>query len=119
MIMNHTKNVVLAAETEIAATWFRRMRGLMFRDVLPESCCLVIIPCNSIHTCFMRFNIDVLFADKTGTVVYLLENMPPFRFSPVVRGARYVVELPAHTIARTGTSLLDRISSPDEILRNR
>ncbi len=116
-VMNHTKNAVLADQAEIASTWFGRLRGLMFRAGLPDRNCLVIIPCNAIHTCFMKFNIDVLFADETGTVVYLLENMPPFRFSPIVRGAKYVVELPAHTVAHTGTSLRDRISGLGEIIK--
>lgn len=99
----------MADRVQVARTWRSRLKGLLFKSCLPENHCLVLQPCNSIHTCFMRFNIDVLFVNGAGTVVYLWENMPPFRFSPVVREARFVIELPAHTISSTGTCLNDRL----------
>lgn len=108
-VINHTKGVVLADSAEVADTWCSRLRGLMGRKLLPGGCCLVIHPCNSMHTCFMRFNIDVLFVSREGRVVRLLENMPPFRFSPIVRGGRYVIELPAGLISSSGTCIDDTV----------
>ncbi len=108
--MNRTRGIVVADTVEIAGTWLKRLQGLLFKDRLPEKHCLILNPCNSVHTCFMRFNIDVLFIGNAGEVVYLLENMPSFRFSPIIRKARFVLELPAHTISSTGTSLGDRMS---------
>ena len=113
-IINRTKAAVLADNVEVAETWVTRLCGLMFRDRLQEKHCLILKPCNSIHTCFMRFNIDVLFVGDEGEILYLLENMPPFRFSPIVRKARFIIELPAHTISLTGTSLGDRLCNLKE-----
>ncbi len=115
-VTNHTKGLVLANMAEVAGTWPSRLRGLLFRDSLPEGRCLILDPCNSVHTCFMKFHIDVIFVSQAGTVIHLIENMPPFRFSSIVRGSRYVIELPAHTIEFTGTSLNDRVSTMAEIL---
>ncbi len=112
-VVNQTRGMVLADRVQTAKTWRSRLRGLLLRDCLPEGHCLVLEPCNSVHTCFMKFNIDVLFVDSRGTVVYLLANLPPFRFSPVVRNAEYVIELPADTIRSTGTAVNDRLGIYD------
>lgn len=109
-VINYTRGVRLADNAEIAGSWFSRLKGLMFREELPAGQSLVLSPCNSIHTCFMKFNIDVLFLNKTGKVIYMLQDIPPFRFSPLVRGAGLVIELPARTISSTGTSLEDLVS---------
>lgn len=116
-VINQTRGVVLAERTEIADTWLSRLRGLLFRDKLAPRDCLILHPCNSVHTCFMRFNIDVLFVDRDGRVVYLWENVPPFRFSPVIRTARFVVELPANTIEMTGTLPNDQVNIVEEVAR--
>ena len=109
-VINCTRNVILADRVEVAGTWLRRLKGLLGRNGLPGGHCLIIVPCKSVHTHFMKFNIDVLFADSSGRVVHMIENMPPFRFGPVVKNAFIVVELPAQTIADTGTSLSDHLN---------
>lgn len=55
----------------IAATLPARLRGLLFRDPswLGEGGVLMIVPCGSVHTFFMRYAIDVAFVDKKGKVV--------------------------------------------------
>ena len=109
-VINYTRGIRIADRAEMAGTWLSRLRGLMFRQGLPAGKCLVLSPCNSVHTCFMKFSIDVLFISRVGKVVHMLEDVPPFRFSPVVWEARSVIELPAQTIRFTGTSLNDLVS---------
>lgn len=70
---------------------------------------LVIAPCASIHTWFMRFPIDVVFVAPDGRVARVGHAVRPWRIGPVARSARFVVELPAGTLARTGTVVGDRI----------
>lgn len=112
-LINETKGSILADYVEIADTWLTRLRGLLGRKGLTEKQGLILCPCNSVHTCFMKFNIDVLFFDKGGQIVYVIENMPPFRFSPLVSQAKYVLELPAGTLDLTGTSPGDRVAVLD------
>lgn len=71
---------------------------------------LLIRPCNSIHTHFMRFPIDVLYVSRADRVIAIDENMGPWRFGRIQRGARYVVELPAGTVAATGTEVGDKVT---------
>lgn len=110
MFINETRGTVLAESLELADTWLGRLKGLLGRGHLTAKHGLVLSPCNSIHTCFMKFSIDVLFFDQGGQVVYVIENMQPFRFSPKVDQARYVLELPAGTLDATGTLPGDYVS---------
>ena len=73
--------------------------GLMGRSSLASGGGLWIEPCNSIHMFFMLFAIDVLFLDRDGKVKRVLLRLRPWRVSPIVFGARTVVELPAGTLA--------------------
>lgn len=71
---------------------------------------LHIVPCNSIHTFFMRIPIDALFLDRDGVIVKALEALPPWRVTGVYFSARSVLELPAGTVAGSGTREGDRLT---------
>ena len=70
---------------------------------------LWIRPCRGVHTLAMGFPIDVVYLDRAGKVVHLEHNLQPWRFSPIRMQAASVLELPSHTVARTGTALGDNI----------
>jgi uncharacterized membrane protein (UPF0127 family) len=74
----------------------------MGRKELPAGRALWIEPCNSIHMFFMRFAIDVLFLDREGKVKRVMLRLRPWRISPIVFGARCVIELPAGTFQDRG-----------------
>lgn len=108
-IINQSRNVCLASSVIMADSFFPRLVGLLGRPCLAPGCCLVLKPCRSVHTVFMQFAIDVLFVDGKGTVVSLKSDMLPYRLSGIVREARLAIELPAGTLAATGTSAGDTI----------
>lgn len=89
---------VLAHKITIADNLFKRTKGLMFSRELPQGNALIIPRCNAIHTCFMRFPIDVMFLDRDLNVLKIIRNVAPWRLVPPVFGASYVVELPANTL---------------------
>ena len=109
-VLNATRGVYLASDAGLAKNILRRGLGLMFRRSLPEGEGLVLIPEGQIHMFFMRFPLDVVHADKQGTVVRILEGIKPWRVGPMVRKCKMVIELPAGTISRTGTVVGDQIS---------
>ncbi len=113
MLRNLTKGTVVADKLKVADTFGKRLRGLMGRSELPQGEGLMITPCNSIHTFFMRFPIDVLFIDEYLFVVHIIPSLKPYRLSPLVRTARSVVELPAGTIARSRTEPGDRLGETE------
>jgi len=73
---------------------FQRMRGLLGRRALDPGEGILLRPAGSIHTAFMRFAIDVVFVDGEGTVVRVVDSIPPWRAAGA-KGAKAVVELPA------------------------
>jgi uncharacterized membrane protein (UPF0127 family) len=93
MINARTQDVIVAA-VEMADTRESRRRGLLGRDGLAVGSALVITPCFSIHTAFMRFAIDVVFLNRDGVVLRVVSRLAPWRLAIAV-GARLVVELPA------------------------
>jgi uncharacterized membrane protein (UPF0127 family) len=68
---------------------------------------------NAIHTCFMRFPIDVAFLDGEGNVLYLIHRLGPWRASRMVWRARAVLELPPGILAHTQTRVGDRLTVED------
>ena len=99
---------VLAARAEIALTRADRNRGLLGRDHLPAGDGLVLAPCFSIHTAFMRFPIDVIFVKRDGRVVKTCAAVPAWRMR-VGWGAYAVVELPAGTMKLTPVKVGDTL----------
>lgn len=78
-----------------------RARGLLWRPAPADGEGLLIAPCNSVHTCFMGFPIDVVFLDRQGVVVKIVARMKPFRLT-MAPGSRAVLELSAGGAERAG-----------------
>lgn len=108
-VLNLSKGNVLLAKAQVADKMFRRLKGLLGRKELPPGSGMIIKPCQSVHTVGMSFPIDVAFVDREDRVCYLIEGMPPFRFSPFIRKASYVIEAPAGTFRNTGTEVGDQL----------
>jgi uncharacterized membrane protein (UPF0127 family) len=77
------------------------MRGLLGRDGLAQGEGLLIKPCGSVHTFFMRFPIDVVFLDRELSVLAVRPEVRPWRTAGA-RGAKVVLELAAAEAARLG-----------------
>jgi uncharacterized protein len=108
LVRNVTRNSVLAESADIADTSGQRQKGLLGRDNLPVGQGLWIVPCESVHTCGMKFAIDVLYLDRKKRVRKLRRSMLPWRLSMCLL-AHSVLELPAGTIEQTGTTAGDQL----------
>lgn len=97
-VYNSSKNIVIATQVKVAKNFFTRTIGLLSRKSLSKEEGLVIKPCSSIHTFFMKFAIDVLFINKKGQIIALYENVKPWKILPLHFTSSYVIELPAGTI---------------------
>lgn len=110
MKCTHVKTGTVLAETiECATTFKARLLGLMGRKNLKPQAALLLEPCPQIHTCFMRFTIDVIFLDVHNRVVAAVENMKPWRMSKFYPSARRTLELP-------GGTLQGRVQAGDELI---
>jgi uncharacterized membrane protein (UPF0127 family) len=108
-VQNETKGTVLFSRGEVARRWRDRLVGLMGRRSLGEEYGLVIEPCESIHTFWMRIPIDVVFIDVECNVVKAFAHVRPWRLRFGGRKADTVVEGPVGMIRRSGTSVGDRL----------
>lgn len=102
LVINKTVKKVIANEVDIADTFLARLKGLLGKSEFKEGMGLIIKPCNSVHSFGMNFNIDVLFLDKNNRIVKIIKNMSPNEISPIVKGAKCVLELPAGVVEKNG-----------------
>jgi uncharacterized protein len=98
-VTNARNQQLLATEVRLANTYFKRLFGLMGKPGLPTGAGLWIVPCNSIHSALMRFEFDAVFVDKDNQVLHLIHRMKPWGLSPMIKGAKAVLELPGGTLA--------------------
>ena len=75
----------------IADSFAKRLFGYMLRKE-PNHDSILLKPCNSIHTFFMKFNIDVLFLDEHMEVIKKIENLRPGQVITTVISAKMVLE---------------------------
>ena len=109
MVENITKKIMLADNCKVADRFISRFIGLMGKQILHKSSGLLIVPCNSVHMFFMKFSLDIIFIDSKNTIIHLIDNLKPWRVSPLIPGSRSVLELPSGTIERTKTSIGDKL----------
>ncbi|MEH7094850.1 DUF192 domain-containing protein [Neobacillus vireti] len=97
-LVNLGTGQVIAESIEPAETFFKRFKGLMFRKNLSPNSGLYLRPCNSIHTFFMKFPIDVLYINDHGKIVGIEEQLEPGKIGKRFPGAAAVIELPINSI---------------------
>ena len=108
-IVNKKNNAIIVSHAKRADTFLTRMIGLLGKEALFKDEGLVITHCQSIHMFFMRFAIDVVFANKNNIVVGLVQRIQPFHLSPIFVKASYAIELPEGTILDKKISLGDQL----------
>ena len=108
---NRTRQAHLATALFVANTHWTRLRGLLglATNDFRNGSGLWIVPCHGVHTLGMGFPIDVLYLDREMRVVDVRSDVRPWRFTPVLRHAASVLELPCGTVAETKTAVGDTI----------
>ena len=99
---NQTRNTVLGETVEVADTSESRRVGLLKHARLAPGSGLWIVPCESVHTFFMKFPIDLVYLDKKRKVRKVRHAVPAWRLSACLT-AHSILELPAGTAEKSGT----------------
>lgn len=108
-IFNCTRQTLLVSRLEVADGAWSRIKGLIGRssaDFKPGMG-LWIVPSEGVHTIGMSFPIDVVYLDGKQRVIHLCHRLPPMRIAAVKWKAQSVLELPAGTLAESGTEVGD------------
>jgi hypothetical protein len=107
-VRNLTKNTLLADRADIADTSATRNKGLLKHTGLADGEGLWIVPCEGVHSFFMKFAIDVVFINKKRVVTKLRPNMVKSRIAFSVR-AHSTLELPVGMIQKSQTAVGDQL----------
>ncbi|MFO8016650.1 MAG: DUF192 domain-containing protein [Candidatus Woesearchaeota archaeon] len=120
MIINKSRNRVLAKNSRILDSFLGKARGLMFhRRISKEGDGYggygLVFPFDSearrsIHMFFVFFPIDVLFLDRKRRVVEVKERLKPFSICLPKKKSKYIIELPAGVVSSTALMIGDIIN---------
>ena len=75
-------------------SFFSRLRGFMFTKNINKA--LLFDRCNSIHTFFMKENIDVIMCDKDNNILYYYRNLGKNKIILPKKNIRKVFETPSN-----------------------
>jgi uncharacterized membrane protein (UPF0127 family) len=94
----------------VARTMPERMKGLLGKEALPENHGLLLSPCGSVHTFFMKFSLDLIFLDGGLKIVRFLRNVRPHRMAFGGLQARSVIEVQAGWLDADAVSRGDQMT---------
>lgn len=75
-------------------SFYSRLKGFMFKKNINYS--LLFDRCNSIHTFFMKENIDVILCDKDNNILYFYQNLTKNKIILPKKGVSKVIETPSN-----------------------
>lgn len=94
-IYNKTTNKIIPIKLKFANSYFKRLKGLMFKKNIDYGLVFITNTKNrfnlGIHTSFMKFNIDVYFLDE-NLKIYDIKTLKPWsNYTPIKKSA-YIIE---------------------------
>jgi uncharacterized protein len=111
-VLDRDRQELVCESCLLADTPTARLRGLLGRRELPPGEGVLLRPSGAVHTCFMRFSIDVAFLDSDLVVVEVVHRLRPWRLA-ARRGARAVLELAAGEAERRRIGVGSRLAIAD------
>ena len=108
VLLNERTQQVIANQVELALSRKTRRAGLLGRARIDAAAAMILAPCFTIHTAFMRFPIDVLFVDRSGRALRVVHRLRPWRAVMSAR-AFAAIELAAGAARAHGIEVGDRI----------
>ena len=73
-------------------SFYDRLKGFMFSNEIDNA--LLFNKCNSIHTFFMKKNIDVIMCDKENKIIYYYHNLKKNKIILPKKNVSKTIELP-------------------------
>ena len=107
---NQTQKSVLGEKIRVARNFIERLRGLLGTSRLEDGEGLLIPSCQGVHMFGMRYSLDIIYLDRNGKVLKLINGLPPNAIGAVDFRAHSVLELPAGVIGRTRTQVGDLLT---------
>ncbi len=81
-------------ELEIANSFLKRLKGFMFQNEITK---VLRFKTNSIHTIFMKVNLDIVMTDKNNKILYIYQNFGKGKIL-IKKSVYYTYEFPNNFI---------------------
>ena len=78
----------------VCKRFLARLKSYMYKKKIDHA--IFFNKCNSIHTFFMKTNIDVIMCDKNYKVLYFYKNLPKNRIILPKKNVYIVIETPSN-----------------------
>jgi len=75
-------------------SFFSRLKGFMFKKNIKHA--ILFNKCNSIHTFFMKSNIDVIMCNRDNVVLYYFNNLSKNKIILPKKNVYKTIELPVN-----------------------
>jgi uncharacterized membrane protein (UPF0127 family) len=108
-VANPCRGTELGSRIALADSWLGRLRGMLGRPAPQAGEGLLLVPCRAVHMLGMRYPLDIAFLSADGEVLAVRPALEPGTLSAGHRKAHSTLELPAGTLAATGTLPGDRL----------
>lgn len=113
MLVNLTTGRTAVHELAVADRFWPRLLGLQFRRSLPAGHGLLLVPCGSVHTMWLRFPLDLAMLGDGGSVLAVRRALRPWRGALAPRSTRAVVEVAGGTLDANVGDRLSVIGADD------
>ncbi len=90
---NSTRQLILCQKVYVADTFAKRLWGATKGGFGNSYDGILLRPCRSIHTFFLKHTLDVIFLDQSNRICRIYSHLKPFRVTPVIPSAQMVLEL--------------------------
>ena len=94
-MVNSMKLIYENKEMELkeCKSFYSRLMGFMFKNDINN--CLLFDRCDSIHTFFMKENIDVIMCDNDNNILFFYRDLPKNKIIWPKKGVKKVFETPS------------------------
>lgn len=75
-------------------TFIQRLKGFMFQKNINNA--LLFKKCNSVHTFFMKTNIDIIMCNNNDEILFFYQDVKPNKIILPKKGVSKVIETPAN-----------------------
>jgi len=116
-VFNRDREAFLGLRVAPADTLILRLKGRLGRLGFKPHDGIWLTPCHGIHTIGMLFAVDLIYLDASHKVIHLIENLGPFRISPIRLKCASILELQTRAIFSSNTRIGDEliICTPEEM----
>ena len=116
-VFNLTRESFLGLRVAPADTWRLGLKTLSEKSGVTPDDGIWLIPSRSVHTIGMLCAIDLIYLDSANRVLYLVEQLGPFRVSPIKSKCASILALRSRAIYSSNTRIGDEllICTPEQM----